>query len=657
MAVINLAEYAYKLTLNSSEYSNSMKAAEEQAEKMKTKLSGVGDFLKTSLVAGFAAAGAAIGATLVQGVKATAELDEQMSKFTAATGATVEETEKIRDLAQELYKNNTDSMEDIIATSEAMVKLMGLSADEVEKYQQAYMDYAKTTGQANADVVAAIDDIGDAWYLTAEESVKSLDMLKLSSEYYGTDVVAVQSALTSVAPAAKALGLSIEETNGYMNLFAITGLDASQSVTAFTYAAKQVESPEQFKEMLNDITSISDPTKRAQKAVELFGSKAGVALSNVPMEDLQDFLITMDEAAGTVAQASEAFDDNFNVQLELMKKQFLGLAQEIGQKFMPVLTDVMKWVSNNMPRIMSTIENAIDFISGLIDPFIAVVRGIISSFTDAEEQSDTSFNAIKDVISSVITTIQDIINTFITLFTAIWDKWGDDITAFAQNHFENIMAVIQNALDYIQNIVSLFTAVFKGDWEGVFEALKNIASSAWNLIKSIFKTAIDFLNGIIKAGFTLMGTVVSKLMELLWEGIKAVWGNIVIWFEESIDALIEWFGSLGESFINIGFQMLNWVWDGMKSIWESIYNWVSEKVEWLMDKLAFWRKGKDEMSESRSSSRSRGIDGSHRTGLAYVPFDGYTALLHKGERVLTAQQNAMYSTIIILLMSKQGILL
>lgn len=36
-------------------------------------------------------------------------------------------------------------------------------------------------------------------------------------------------------------------------------------------------------------------------------------------------------------------------------------------------------------------------------------------------------------------------------------------------------------------------------------------------------------------------------------------------------------------------------------------------------------------------------DGSHANGLAYVPFDGYMAELHKGERVLTREENARFS--------------
>ena len=49
------------------------------------------------------------------------------------------------------------------------------------------------------------------------------------------------------------------------------------------------------------------------------------------------------------------------------------------------------------------------------------------------------------------------------------------------------------------------------------------------------------------------------------------------------------------------------------------------------------------MTDTHSTNRKRSRDGSHASGLDYVPFDGYIAELHRGERVLTAAQNAEFA--------------
>lgn len=572
MAAIDLAEYRYRLTLDDSEYTSNMNNANSLADNMKSKLSGVGSFMKGALVGGIVAAGVAIAGTIAEGVKSAAELEEQMGKFKASTGASTKEVEEIQKLAKDLYKTNTDSMEDIVATSGAMVKQMGLSADEVKKYQQSYMDYAKTTGQANTDVISAIDDIGDAWGLTAEESAKSLDMLKKSNEEFGTDIVAVQDALTKAAPAAKALGMSMEETNGYMNLFAASGLDANQAVTAFTYASKKVKNPEEFKKMVADISAISDPTERAQKAVELFGSKAGVAMANVPTDQLNDFIITMEESAGTVTKASEAYDSSFNVQLELMKKQFSGLTIEIGEKLMPVINTVLQWVTANMPTIVSVIGTAIDFISSILSPVITVIQNVFSAFTSGQSETSTAFSGIQTTISTVIETIQGIINSFVTLFTTIWDKWGSDIVAFAQKYFADIMNNFKNAFAFIQSIVETVTALLSGDWDTFFEGIKNIAKTGWDLIKGIFKTVLDVIGGLVKAAFEVIKTVISTIFNGIKDKIADIWEKIKLNVSNAFDKVVETIKNLPSK------------------IWEKLVEVLTKIVEWRNNLI---EKGKE----------------------------------------------------------------
>ena len=44
-----------------------------------------------------------------------------------------------------------------------------------------------------------------------------------------------------------------------------------------------------------------------------------------------------------------------------------------------------------------------------------------------------------------------------------------------------------------------------------------------------------------------------------------------------------------------------------------------------------------------AKSAAKSVNGKHANGLDYVPFNGYVAELHEGERVLTKQQNREYN--------------
>lgn len=83
--------------------------------------------------------------------------------------------------------------------------------------------------------------------------------------------------------------------------------------------------------------------------------------------------------------------------------------------------------------------------------------------------------------------------------------------------------------------------------------------------------------------------------------------------------------------------------DGLSSIaFDSGMDTAQALIDGLKAKEAELQAQAEKLAEIARSALSTNVDGSHAGGLSYVPYDGYVAELHQGERVLTAAEAQAY---------------
>ena len=246
-----------------------------------------------------------------------------------------------------------------------------------------------------------------------------------------------------------------------------------------------------------------------------------------------------------------------------------------------------------------------------------VVQGIITFFT---ETIPTAFDTF------VNETLPNIINAITTWFEQLPYKIGFAIGQIV-GHIVNMGASIQEWITtelplIIEGIVQWFAQLPSriGEW------LQNVISKviAWgsDLIAKGKQTAQEFVQDFV----SFMRELPSK--------IKSI-----------IDEIPSKIRSVGSKLKQAGKDIFNKLFDGIKSVASEITDFVQGIADTVGNIISGIIDGFNSVVSGADKARSaaRSVDGKHANGLDYVPYNGYIAELHEGERVLTKQQNRDYN--------------
>lgn len=636
------------IMLNTTDVEKSLSKTDSKA---KAFLGTIGNGVVT--VAKFAGAvGAAALTAAGAATKVAADFQSQMSNVqTLLTGTQDEIAAKVSkygDIVKEVSRTTGLETGNLTDGLYQVVSAFG-EVDDAAKIMEIAAKSAKAGNAETSDAVNLLSAVTKGYGdISAEANQKAADLAFTTVRLGQTSFPELASSMGKVIPLCATMKVKEEELFGAMaTLTGVTGGTAEvstqlkatiqgfmQPTTAMTSALKKMgyENGQVAIESLG-LQGALDALKESVNGDELafagmFSSveakTAVLALAGAQSEDFTNKTKEMYSATGAAESAFDTQTANLKGTLGKLKQAASTAVIELGEKFLPVVQTLAEWVLENMPAIQATIEVVFDYLTTVTNTCVEYITMLKDAASAWVADHQETVNAILTAIQNLWEFVQTIFSALMTAAGAL----GDWLGAWADENLGDIVQIVTAALESIVNFISAFVALASAIWRNhgqtimsiigpLLEAVKTIISTTLQAITQIFNIFAALLRGDI--GDVLSG--VLNLVVIILNGIVTTVGNI-------LQSIINNIFAAYNDFFNAGRSIFQGLFDGIAGVWGSIYNWVVEKVNWLSDRLSFW-------NSSQSKMRA---NGSHATGLEYVPFDGYHAILHKGERVLTAEQ-------------------
>lgn len=604
--MIDLGALVARIQVDSGNSISELQNFQKSVENADGKSRGLTSSLK-NLVAGFAV-GAAIKKTadaVVGCVQKADELNKSFNTLQTQTGATDKEMEGLEESLKNIYANNYgESFEDIAVAMAEVKNQTGLTCDELER----------TTENAIA--------LRDAFGFEVQESTRAADMMMkqfgiTSDEAFNLIAQGSQNGLDKN-------GNLLDSINEYSVHFKQLGLDAEDMFNMLSNGAETG---------VFDIDKLGDAVKEFGIRVKDGSTTTNEAFTSLGLdaEELQRKFSkggeTAEEAFREVTQALNDCDDE-------VAKNSAGVAlfgtmwEDMGADAVKALTDTngeFDKTAENLNKIKQIkyddLGSAFQGIRRQIETGLVLPIGekLLPKLNEFASYINRNMPSIRSTVENVMDAICDAISLVVDNLNIIIPILAGAVSGFV-------------AFNVISTILPLFTAIQTAI------AGTTTVQAALNAIMMAnpFGLVVTAITALVAAGVALYmnwDTIKAKCDELFAK-VSEVWESVKNVVSQKMEEIKRNLNNKVRDFRNAGKNLFTGFWNGIKSVWNNIKTWVEEKVAWIKGKLSEWKNA--------IMSMGGGSDGSHRTGLSEVPYDGYRAILHKGEMVLTQPEADRY---------------
>lgn len=353
-----------RFTKSGSEAEKSTGRFGSESKKATQSTKGLGDSAKNassgmgSLATTAMRAAASIGlivsasATMRGAVSVISNFESSMSRVQAISRATHDEMRQLSATARELGATTQFSAAQA-ADALQFLAMAGFDTAQAIAAIPGVLDLAAASGLGLAQAADTATNIMSGFNLAAAEAGRVADILAAASSRANTDVAQLGDAMSTAAPVATAMGISIEDTTAAIGALSDAGLQGARAGTAlrgvFASLAKPTEQAEQalgrmglsadlINPELSDLATVlgrlGDAGLGTADAMTIFGREAasGALVLAASAARVGEFGDELREAEGEARRMAETMQDNLQGDMRQLRSVVEELALAVGDE-------------------------------------------------------------------------------------------------------------------------------------------------------------------------------------------------------------------------------------------------------------------------------------------------------------------------------------
>ncbi|GED13977.1 phage tail tape measure protein [Aneurinibacillus migulanus] len=566
----------------------------------------VGRYLAVGLVAAAGAAVTALGALGVAGIQSAMEMENNVSRIQASLGVTNEKAEQLGEIAKSTFVNGWgDSLQ---AVSDDLVILRQNMGNLGDDTSGELLDYAYTIRDAfGGEIMESTRTASVMMKQFGIDGYEAMDLITTGFQKGGNFSDELLDTMREYAPQFKDMGLSANQ----MTAILVKGAEAG--------AWNLDKVGDAVKEFNLRAQDGSKTTTEGFEAIGLNADKMGEAIAQGGEKGQQAFVATIAALANMKdpLKQNEAGVNLFGTQWEDVRAKVItamadgvkglgdveGATEKAGEalqnnlqhKAIKVWRELSTSIGENMKPVLAELSKVADMLIAKMPEITAAIDTVFATAGKVYNFIKTNWPMIETVVGSITAAV----------------------VAY------NATLLILNA-----RLIAVNT------WTKIVTA----AQIAWNIAMNLnpLGVVIALIAGVVAGAILLYKNfdVVKEKTHQLWAAIKSAWENVktktaAVWgeFKETISTAMETAKKKASEFF------------------EPVKKWIDtivEKWEAFKKSITSFELPKFELPSWMGGGGDSNLPG-HKDGLPYVPYDNYVARLHKGERVLTAQENKDYN--------------